>query len=250
MRTVEGWISTPDTFRGGGRSAETKGVPTSPVVTWSAFGPGNLDGTRPGVGLRCASVLKPLYAWVAPSSLEADAERSVRYSDNAATDTVVSACGGVVGTLQRVAALTGLLVAPGQTWGRVVVDAPQVARLYRALAVADDPRSAQVRAWMRGVPDSQRLGLDRLWAQLTGQPVAQVGIKLGWDISEDEPFARTHAVLLGPTRSVVVMTAVPVTAHLRSRWNALLASEGPTAVLALHDDLSGPLLRAALHSCA
>jgi len=131
---------------------------------------------------------------------------------------------------------------------------------------------------MCGVATAQRLGLDRTWAELTGQSVGEVGIKLGWDLSDDEPFARTHAVLLGPTRSVVVLTAVPrtsalldehvtservtaarepacltavpITTDFRSRWNALLASKGPTAVLALHDALSGRVLRDALRSCA
>jgi len=225
-------------------------MPVSPVVAWSTFGPGTPAADNDQVGLRCASVLKALYAWACPAGFEVAAERAVRYSDNEATDAPVGACGGVAGSLERVEALTGLHLAPAQTWGRVVVNAAQLAGLYRALACADGPRAAQVRAWMCGVATAQRLGLDRTWAELTGQSVGEVGIKLGWDLSDDEPFARTHAVLLGPTRSAACLTAVPITTDFRSRWNALLASKGPTAVLALHDALSGRVLRDALRSCA
>jgi len=225
-------------------------MPVSPVVAWSTFGPGGSTTVGPQVGLRCASVLKPLYAWACPAGFEAFAERAVRYSDNEATDALVGACGGVAGTVERVEVLAGQHLAPAQTWGRVVVNASQLAVLYRALAASDSPRAAQVRVWMRDVTADQRLGLDLAWAELTGQDVAEVGIKLGWDLSDDEPFARTHAVLLGPRRSAVILTAAPVTADFRSRWNALLASKGPTAVLALHDALSGPVLHDALRSCA
>ena len=211
-------------------------------------GPDTCDTAR----LRCASLLKPLYAWAAaPPDLTAGPwlglmRASVTLSDNDATDTLVGHAGGPPVLLAELTAGTGVSWEPAATWGRVIT-ANEVATAYQALR--EDPTMAAqtVRAAMRAVQPAQRLGAGVQWSHLTGADPGDLAVKAGWDLSPGEPFARTHVVVMERNGGgAVVLTAVPVTDSERRQWLRDLGAGGPAAVLGLHERWAGTLIRDAL----
>lgn len=212
-------------------------------VAWA----GGRDGRLRSAGrerLRCASLLKPLYLWVLDAACEERSSPVVVRSDNELTDRLVAASGGLPALIGALEARSGVRFEAGATWGRLVIGALETARAYLALAQAADCGDGQaIRAveLMRAVPSEQRLGIGLRPGR------APLPTKLGWDLSPDEDLVRTHAVCLDESGGVaVVLTALPCGPALRRRWEELLAREGPTGVLALHEELAGAALRGAM----
>lgn len=143
---------------------------------------------------------------------------------------------------------TGIDVGVANTWGRFIVTPEQVATMYARLQ--GSPSSRTTLDLMRGTEQAHRFNVDQSWASATQQNPATLAVKTGWDLSLDEPFARTHAVILGPRRSAVVMTATPITDHQRQEWGERLDTLGPIGVLDLHEQWAGNALRDALNAAA
>ncbi|MER6576946.1 hypothetical protein [Nonomuraea sp. NPDC001023] len=203
--------------------------------------------------LRCASLLKPLYAWVAAAHIDdADrwrrhAEPAVVVSSNADTLSLWLSIGPRV-LLDDLYRRTGVRWAqPGgdpSRFGSVEVSAEEVAAAYAVFAqaaAAGDPVAATVLAWMRQVAGEQTFGA----REALGSPEA--GVKCGWYGAPDETCLRTHAVAVlprGGTRATVVvaMTALPYTGERdRESYHARIAQGLP--VESVHEGLAGPLLR-------
>lgn len=199
--------------------------------------------------LRCASLLKPLYAWATARHADAwreYAEPAVRVSSNA--DTLRLWLGmGPLPILEAIRARTGVAWTPSPSdpawFGSVEVAADEVVTAYAALAQAGamgEPVAAQLLSWMREVPDDQAFGLRDV---LPGN----VAIKCGWYGGADETCLRTHAVavLRGSGTSVTVLAALTAQPYLdekdRTTYRANLATGA--AVVDQHEKVAGPLLR-------
>jgi hypothetical protein len=195
-----------------------------------------------GAHWRCASLLKPLLFWVAADALPrarwvALARPAVTLSANAPTVVLWEAL-GASWLLDALAERTGVRWAlePGgrRAFGRVLVNAGEVARAYAALAA--DPGAAEVVSWMREVPGEQTFGVR--W-----EP--DVAVKAGWFLDRDETALRTHVVAFADAaRGVVVLSRVPVPEAVRSEY-AERYREG-SEVLALHERYAGAVLRGAV----
>jgi hypothetical protein len=208
----------------------------------------------PGRPLRCASVLKPLYFWAAaqlpgpgrdPQQWAALAEPAVRLSANDPTVRIWEGCGADA-LLDTIAGLTGVRWTSDptgrRTFGRVLVQAEEVARAYAALAAAaatDADVAERLLGWMREVPPEQTLGARTAAAGVLGVSPGDVGVKCGWFTDEDETVLRTHAVTVtrlagGQVRGTAVLTALPLGAAERTAYRTLYV-EGPE-VLPVHHD--------------
>jgi hypothetical protein len=200
---------------------------------------------RGAVRLRCASVLKPLVVWVAAGARNDDAERAIRYSDNAATTRIWHA-GPPPRILDRLATATGVRWRPAGAdpgwFGGVEISASELVTAYGALA--RDPGAARVVDWMRAVAPEQAFGIPGAVADTLGVPAASVAVKAGWIGHPDETVLRTHAVALaerdGETVVVAALTALPYPAD-RDRYQQDLRAGRP--VVDVHEALAGPLLR-------
>ncbi|TDE49999.1 hypothetical protein E1295_19805 [Nonomuraea mesophila] len=206
--------------------------------------------------LRCASLLKPLYAWVSADHV-ADAERWRRHaepavviSSNADTLHLWLAIGpGVI--LEDIRRRTGVAWSPPNgdpsRFGSVEVAADEVATAYAVLAqagAAGDPAAATVMEWMRQVEGPQTFGA----REAARSPEAAV--KCGWYGAPDETCLRTHAVTVLPrggtrTTVAVAMTALP---HTGTRERALYQEQvnQGVSVEAAHEKVAGTVLRGLL----
>ncbi|TQM10717.1 serine hydrolase [Pseudonocardia kunmingensis] len=204
---------------------------------------------RGAVRLRCASVLKPLFAWAAGAA-PADGEPAVRHSDNAATNRIWHG-GPPQRILDRLADPTGVRWHPlgaDPTWfGGIEVSAAEVVTAYGALAraAAGDPAAAQILGWMRAVAPDQAFGIPDTVADALGVDAAAVAVKAGWFGHVDETVLRTHVVAVverkGETVVVAALTALPVPEPERDRYRDDVHAGRP--VLDVHERLAGPLLR-------
>ncbi|MDF5752269.1 hypothetical protein [Spongiactinospora sp. TRM90649] len=209
--------------------------------------------------LRCASLLKPLYAWAAHPSLgtgpfpeerwNATAEPAVRVSDNTATlDLWYSAGPRVI--LDRLAGRTGVNWVPSSAdphwFGGVEVTAEEVVTAYGALALAEigsDLAATALLTWMRGA--EQGFGVPDVVAEAVGAAPGAVAVKCGWAGFADEIALRTHAVAVarsGP-RAVVVaaLTAVP---YIDGRDAYAEGVATGDEMLDVHEAVAGGVLRA------
>ncbi|MEU7834568.1 hypothetical protein [Nonomuraea sp. NPDC049129] len=216
--------------------------------------PARAVSVRSGLArLRCASLLKPLYAWVAAAHIP-DAERWRRHaepavvvSSNADTLNLWLAVGPRV-ILDDIYQRTGVVWAPPNgdpsRFGSVEVAADEVATAYAALAqtaAAGDPVAGTVLDWMRQVSGQQAFGT----REALSSPEA--GIKCGWYGAPDESCLRTHAVAVlprGGTRATVVvgMTAQPYTDPGEREVYQTRVNEGQS-VEGEHEKVAGELLR-------
>lgn len=219
--------------------------PAVDVATFTLTGPVS-TATKVDGPLRCASLLKPFFAWVGQGHVR-DRHAMLTRSDNAATNRFLAESGGLESVLAQIAHRTGVEWAPASTWGGVLVTAAEVAAAAQAL-VADKAGVREVVRDMVSSERAQRFGTDEVWAALTGQQEHQLAVKTGWDLHEDETRLRTHTLIVGPTRSVVVLTAVPVTLAQRTHWRRLMAARGPQAVVGFHGEVADRFLVAGLHS--
>ncbi|MEV0616942.1 hypothetical protein AB0I81_26730 [Nonomuraea sp. NPDC050404] len=203
--------------------------------------------------LRCASLLKPLYAWVSAARIpdagrwRSHAEPAVVVSSNADTLNLWLAIGPHV-ILDDLRERTGVAWTPPNgdpsRFGSVEVSAGEVALAYAVLAqsaAAGDPVATTVLDWMGQVADSQAFGA----REALGWPGAAV--KCGWYGAPDETCLRTHAVAVKPgggtkVSVVVAMTALPYTdAQEREVYRERVGEGLP--VEPEHEKVSGTLLR-------
>ncbi|WP_043640172.1 hypothetical protein [Nonomuraea candida] len=203
--------------------------------------------------LRCASLLKPLYAWVTAARIpDADrwrrhAEPAVVVSSNADTLNLWLAVGPRI-ILDDLRERTGVAWSPPNgdpsRFGSVEVAAGEVALAYAVLAqaaAAGDPAAETVLGWMGQVAEPQAFGV----REALGWPDAAV--KCGWYGAPDETLLRTHAVAVqrrGGTRVgvAVAMTALPYTdAYEREVYRERVGKGLP--VEAEHEKVGGALLR-------
>jgi hypothetical protein len=211
-----------------------------------------------GPPLACASLLKPLYAWVAPRTPNWPdlARAAVTASDNAATTALVGAAGGLEAVLAALEQRSGVHWEAATSWGRVRVTAEQVACAYAALLAADDAAAGAVRELMRQVPPGQTFGVPATWtasSRVPAEPAELIGAKAGWDLDvapERDAVARTHVVLTAPGGGFVALTAVPVTEDQARQWTVDVDRGGPSAALATHDRWAGAALRRAARQAA
>ncbi|MBF8188116.1 hypothetical protein ITP53_20735 [Nonomuraea sp. K274] len=203
--------------------------------------------------LRCASLLKPLYAWVSAARItdterwRRHAEPAVVISSNADTLNLWLGIGPrvILDDLRRRTGVDwGLPNGDPSRFGSVEVAACEVAIAYAELAqagAAGDPVAATVLEWMREVSGAQTFGVrDALRSP-------EAGIKGGWYGAPDETCLRTHAVAVlprGGTRTTVVvgMTALPYTDAGERRVYQDRVMKG-LPVEDEHDRVSGTTLR-------
>ncbi|WP_084964739.1 hypothetical protein [Thermoactinospora rubra] len=199
-----------------------------------------------GVRLRCASLLKPLYAWAADrnDTWQHDAEPAVVESSNTTTLRLWLGTGPRV-ILSRLAERTGVAWAPPPTdpawFGSVEVSAEEVTRAYSALALAGffgDRDALTILQWM--VRAGQDFGVRTVFP-------GKVAVKCGWFGGADEACLRTHAVTVdrhpdGRVRVICAMTALPYPdEEQRARYRAAVAAD--ESVEAEHERVAGALLR-------
>ncbi|MEV4012698.1 hypothetical protein AB0J35_19545 [Nonomuraea angiospora] len=206
--------------------------------------------------LRCASLLKPLYAWVSaaripdPERWRRHAEPAVIVSSNADTLNLWLAVGPRV-ILDDLRSRTGIAWSPPNgdpsRFGSVEVAADEVAIAYAVLAqaaVAGDPVAETILGWMRQVSASQAFGA----REAIRSPGA--GVKSGWYGAPDETCLRTHTVAVlprGGTRVAVAvaMTALPYTDAREREVYAEKVGKG-VPVEPDHEKVAGRLLRGLL----
>ncbi|MGW3350386.1 hypothetical protein ACWDA3_44400 [Nonomuraea rubra] len=203
--------------------------------------------------LRCASLLKPLYAWVSAARIpDADrwrrhAEPAVVISSNSDTLSLWLAVGPRV-ILDDLRDRTGVAWAlpngDPSRFGSVEVTAGEVSAAYAVLAqsaVAGDPVAGTVLEWMGQVAEPQAFGA----REALGWP--ESAVKCGWYGAPDETVLRTHAVAVQPrggtrVNVIVAMTALPYTdPHERDVYRERVGKGLP--VEAEHEKVSGTLLR-------
>ncbi|MFC4123196.1 hypothetical protein [Nonomuraea zeae] len=203
--------------------------------------------------LRCASLLKPLYAWVSADRFtdtdrwRRHAEPAVVVSSNADTLNLWLVAGPRV-ILDDLYQRTGVAWSPPNgdpsRFGSVEVAAEEVAIAYAVLAQsasAGDPIAGIILEWMRQVSTEQAFGV----REAIGSPEAAV--KCGWYGAPDETCLRTHAVAVlprGGTRTTVIvgMTALPYTdGHEREVYRDRVAQG--LSVEPEHEKVAGTLLR-------
>ncbi|MEW9556166.1 hypothetical protein [Nonomuraea sp. NPDC050783] len=203
--------------------------------------------------LRCASLLKPLYAWVSAARIpdrtrwRRHAEPAVVISSNADTLNLWLAVGpGVVldDLRERTGVSWALPNGDPSRFGSVEVTADEVATAYAVFAqsaAAGDPVASDVLRWMRLVEGEQTFGTREALGS------AEAAIKCGWYGAPEETCLRTHAVAVlprGGTRVTVVvgMTALPYTdAADREDYRERVGRGLP--VEHVHEKLAGWLLR-------
>jgi hypothetical protein len=196
-------------------------------VSWFRHGALHVEA---GPAIACASVLKPLYAWVAGSDHSEAARAAVACSDNEAAEYVVERCGGLDAVLAAICERAGVRWASARTWGQVAVRADELVTAYAALRSSTDPWAERVVAMMCDVVPAQRLGVDALWP--TSGPLA---VKAGWDLDPGSaPVLRTLAVAFDAMSMLAVCSAAPVSDVEAVRWQALLETQGAEAVLSRH----------------
>lgn len=206
--------------------------------------------------LRCASLLKPLYAWVTAGRIpdverwRRHAEPAVVISSNADTRSLWLAVGPLVildDIYQRTGVSWPMHNGDPSRFGSIEVAADEVATAYAALAqaaLAGDPVAGDVLEWMRQVEGEQAFGVREALA------APGSGVKCGWFGEPDETCLRTHAVAVLPSEDtratvVVALTAQPYAdAGERDAYRAdVLAG---LSVEAEHERVAGPLLRSLL----
>ena len=199
--------------------------------------------TQPQDRLRCGPLINPLLAWLGSGS-DQDRHDMVAISDPAATHRVIEAAGGLSHALGVLAHRTGIAWHPADEPGHVRVTAAEMVRAYEALRLNDSERATAVRRALADVPAARRLGCDTWWSTST----ARVGccqvdplVATGWSLSPDEPFLRTHVVVIHDSGVAAVLTAVPVRVPGRRAWIRAL-NDGPDAVATVHEDLAGRAL--------
>lgn len=182
--------------------------------------------------VRCASILKPLYGWVAGRSARSVVEPSIVLSDNHATDEVIHKIGGLPTALNSIARRTGVRWEVAPTWGQVLITDVSLKVAYHRLADSADPWAKEIRELMADVVPSQRFGVPE------GLPM-----KAGWDLDEGSELLLTHVVAIDGNRVRTAVTSVPVTTDQREEWFDTLAVSGPEGVIRIHEELAGDLVR-------
>lgn len=187
-----------------------------------------LPVTRPTVAqVPCASVLKPVYAWLAPhrrgwTSL---AEAAITRSDDDATDKLVQWIGGTGALAQHLSRLAGTRVAPAATWGRFMVSAATVKSIYESVIAPDSPSAEVILDMMKRVVPAQRFGVP-----------PDIAVKAGWDLRtvRNRPVLVTNLVWVDGYVVHAHVGGTYATTAVAERWQAALDRQGPEGVLPFH----------------
>ena len=185
-----------------------------------------VDPTSTGT-VRCASVLKPIYAMLARPSISGPlwfgtAEAAVIDSDNEATDVLVDACGGLPSLAESLSQMSGREMDVPQTWGRFEVDQRLLVDVYRH--ALDRPHFESVLWMMRLVREPMRFGAPD-----------GLAVKAGWDIDANSGAMVTNVVQVNREREVRAWCSGRVLDDAQvQRWQQSLARGGPSAVLPMH----------------
>jgi hypothetical protein len=241
------------------RGMRCESIQTAAFVVQSDGRPARFALGGGGERLRCASVLKPLVFWAAdrleplrsdPARWERLARDAVVVSANAPTVEAWESCGGAR-LLDALAERVGVgfeLEAGGErSFGRVLVDAADVARGYASLAASAQASAGRLLGWMRAVPERQTFGVRPIVARRLGVPQSAVAVKCGWFCDSDEQRIRTHVVTVTHTPAgavgTVVLTALAFGEADRQAYAAAY-SDGDE-VLGWHERCAGEIVRAA-----
>lgn len=226
---------------GPGASAQAAGLVTG-------YGrPARAVGFRLGSQrLRCASLLKPLYAWVADrhEGWADAAEPAVTASSNADTLRLWLGTGPRL-ILDRLRRRTGvhwrMPATDPASFGSVEVTAEEVVLAYAALAQAGsfgDRDAQRILQWM--VAATRDFGVRALFP-------GETGVKCGWYGGAEESVLRTHAITVdrlddGRVRLLCGLTALPYPhEEERARYQERLAAGEPLDDE--HERVCGGLLR-------
>ncbi|MFI7445384.1 hypothetical protein [Nonomuraea indica] len=202
--------------------------------------------------LRCASLLKPLYAWAAAAHVadqgrwRRHAEPAVVVSSNADTLALWLSVGPRV-ILDDLHRRTGVRwTAPNgdpSRFGSVEVTAAEAATAYAVFAqaaLAGDPVADEILGWMR------RVGPDQAFGVREALSAPDAAVKCGWYGGADEVWLRTHAVAVLPRGGrvgvVVGLTAQPYTDEREREVYQARVAEG-LPVEEQHEKAGGALLR-------
>lgn len=194
-----------------------------------------------------ASLLKPVYAWIAGPSYRDLAEAAIRTSSNTATDLLIERILYRHSTLTAaITKITQVNLNPASTWGRFSITAAETVRIYSALNLAaeEDDWAQQILLYMTRIYPDQRFAIDTVVEEETQKPVA---LKTGWDLSPTKELS-THAVCLVDGKIGVVLSSTSSDAVLVEKWERTFTTEGPSGVLPLHEYHAGPILRERMRS--
>lgn len=181
----------------------------------------------------CASLLKPLYAWVSPQADPGDVAVAITRSDNTATDRIVESGGGLPAVLAQIRRHTDVCFDLASTWGQVLVQAAQVEHAYDHLLAASTlgaPRARSIVTHMRDVVEEQRFGAP------AGTPV-----KAGWDVELATGAVLVHVIVqdrqgrarVACTRNPIDPRALPVPFEGEHALQAARALRGDLAIQVL-----------------
>lgn len=180
---------------------------------------------------RCASVLKPAYALVCEHpQWDTLAERSITRSDNDATNELTGR--NVERLVDALATKTDVVLEPAETWGRLLVNATDLASIYAALMADECDKTSQVRNFMRGVVPAQRFGF-------------RDPMKAGWDMYDSEDGKHhivTNIVIFTHGGLVTAVSDKIVGYDTFQLWHMTLRN-GPEAVIPIHSRLTRPNIR-------
>lgn len=182
-----------------------------------------MTSARRARAIPCASILKPVFVALAEPGrpLSSRARRSIRTSDNQATDDIVASLGGPRTLPELLGQVTpGLEFDPRRepTWGRLLITAEQITDLYVEMVL---PHRWVLEA-MRQVREPQRFGAPE-----------HLAVKAGWDYWPAARSLVTHVATVGETVHVA-SSATPISQDEAATWHALLSQGGPSAVIPLH----------------
>lgn len=186
---------------------------------------------RGGAPTRCASVLKPAYAWVCDHpEWDALAKLSITRSDNEATGKLTGQ--DVDHLAMALSERASVEIEPAETWGRLLVTATDIASIYAALVTEEGDKSSSVVRCMNAVVPAQRFGFK--------DPV-----KAGWDLygtDDGKHHMVTNIVVITPQGLVAVATDRVVSYQIVQRWQMALI-DGPEAVIPFHVNHRGQSVR-------
>jgi hypothetical protein len=183
-----------------------------------------------GSKVACASVLKPLYAWIGTNNRNI-AYEAIAKSNNIATSIIINNSGGLTSMLEKIYERTGVKWESNSTWGQVDVTAPELLIAYNAMRENKDRWTRDIIYMMQKSLPSQRLGIDSSWVNKE-----KLAIKIGWDLDISKDSLNTLAVAFD-TKSIIAICSKEAISKITSKyWQELLDKKGPQAVLVLHKE--------------
>lgn len=175
----------------------------------------------------CASVLKPVFAFLSPPGKDywKLTSAAVIASDNSAMDALVERIGGLETLTHSLSELSGVELSCPESWGSFMVNKETLTKLYVGMLNSPGERAGKIFHLMRHVHPQQLFGL----------PVC-TPMKAGWDLWDTgKGFALvTNIVRLDHYDVEAYVGAVEVDAPIVDEWFLRLDRGGPCEVIPLH----------------